>query len=110
MPTEQNKRRAREMFDQIISGNSTDVAKIPAPDWVNIDPALPPMKVLEGAKQLLALFSTALPGSQIELMYLVGEGDTDIFRLKGGKLIENRVVFDALGLLQRLGGAPAPGQ
>jgi hypothetical protein len=31
---------------------------------------------------------------------------TGIFTLKNGKLIENRVIFNAYGLLQQLGVAP----
>ncbi len=138
MSTEQNKAVVKEMFDRITSGNVKDVAKIFAPDWVNLDPALPPLMGLEGAKQLLTLFSTAFPASRVELVCLAGEGDkvavhfsfsgthkgtflnvpptgksfnvtgTGIFRLKDGKLVENRVVFDALGLMQQLGMIPEP--
>jgi predicted ester cyclase len=34
---------------------------------------------------------------------------TGIFRLVDGKMAENWVVFDALGLLQQIGAAPMPG-
>jgi steroid delta-isomerase-like uncharacterized protein len=139
MSAEQNKALVRKMFDMIVTGNTADVAQVIAPDWVNIDPALPPMKGIEGAKQLMTLFSSAFPGSQIKMEALVAEGDkvavhfsfsgthkgaflnipptgksfsvtgTGIFRFKDGKVVENRVVFDAVGLMQQLGVAPAPG-
>jgi steroid delta-isomerase-like uncharacterized protein len=138
MSTEQNKEIVRQLFDRIVSGDTKDVAQIFAPDWVNVDTALPSMKGIEGARQLLTLFSTAFPGCQLEFIQLVGEGDevaahfsfsgthqgaflnipptgksfsvtgTGIFRLRDGKLVENRVVFDALGLMQQLGVIPMP--
>jgi steroid delta-isomerase-like uncharacterized protein len=138
MSAEQNKALVRKMFDMIATGNAADVTQVIAPDWVNIDPALPPMKGIEGAKQLVMLFSSAFPGSQVKMEILVADGDkvaahfsfsgthrgtflniaptgksfsvtgTGIFRLKDGKIVENRVVFDALGLMQQLGVAPAP--
>jgi steroid delta-isomerase-like uncharacterized protein len=138
MSTEQNKELVRRMFDRIVRGDVQDVAQIFAPDWVNIDTALPPMKGIQGAKQLLTLFSTAFPGCRLDFIQLVGEGNeiaahfsfsgthkgaflnvpptgksfnvtgTGIFRLKDGKLVENHVVFDALGLMQQLGVVPPP--
>ncbi len=140
MSTEQNKEIVKEMFDRIVSGDTKDVAKIFAPDWVNLDPGLPPMMGIEGARRLLTVFSTAFPGCRLESVQMVGEGDkvaahfsfsgthrgaflnipptgksfsvagTGIFRLKDGKLAENRVVFDVLGLMQQLGVIPVPGR
>ena len=140
MSTEQNKELVRRMFDRILRGDTQDVAEIFAPDWVNVDTALPPMKGIDGARMLLTLFSSAFPGSRVEFIQMIGEGDkvaahfsfsgthkgaflnvpptgksfsvtgTGIFRVKDGKLVENRVVFDALALMQQLGVAPAPGQ
>ncbi len=33
-----------------------------------------------------------------------------IFRVEGGRIVENRTEFDALGLLQQLGAVPGPAQ
>jgi hypothetical protein len=32
------------------------------------------------------------------------------YRLKNGKLVEQRVSFDSMGFLQQIGAMPAPGQ
>lgn len=138
MSTEQNKELVRRMFEMVATGDTTDVSRIFATDWVNIDPALPPMQGIDGAKQLVTLFHSAYPDARVNLNTLVAEGDkvavtfsfsgthkgtflnipptgksinvtgTGIFKIKDGKLVENRVVFDALTLMQQLGVAKTP--
>ena len=139
MSIEQNKTQVRRMFEMIATGNTAGVAEIIAPNWINVDPALPPMQGIEGAKQLMTLFSNAFPNVQLNLNIVIAEGDkvathfsfggtqkgqflaipptgksvsvsgTGVFRIKDGKIVENRVVFDALGMMQQLGIAPMPG-
>ena len=92
----------------------------------------------EGAKVLLGMFRTAFPDFAISIDETVAEGDkvaasftchgtnsgdfmgipatgkdititgTGIFRFRDGKFVQNRVNFDALGLMQQLGVAPRP--
>jgi predicted ester cyclase len=134
-----NKEIVRRFFDLISEGRTSGVEDIVSPDWVNNDPSLPPMRGLDGARQLITLFSTGFPGARVKIINLIAEGDTvagyftfdgehkgkfldfpptgkkvsaygcGLFRIHDGKLIENRVVFDALGLMQQIGVVPIPG-
>ncbi len=140
MSTEQNKAVVRRMFEIIQSGRVGELAQITDANWVNHDPSLPPMQGIEGAQQLGRLFHNAFPDARIVLDKLAAEGDrvgahftfsgthtgsfldlsptgkkvavqgAGLFRVLDGKLAENWVNFDALGLMQQLGIAPAPGQ
>jgi hypothetical protein len=49
---------------------------------------------------------TGFPDLHFEIEQLIAEGG---YRLAGGKLAEQWVVMDALGLLQQLGAVPGPG-
>jgi steroid delta-isomerase-like uncharacterized protein len=140
MAAEDNKALVRRMMEQLPKGWDEQAAEMFAPDWVNIDPGLPPMRGHEGARQLFTIFSTAFPNDvSITVHRIIAEGDTvaanftfggthegefmgmpptgkrvevtgtGMFRLADGQLVENRVNFDTLGLLQQLGVAPAPG-
>lgn len=92
----------------------------------------------EGAAQLLALFRDAFSDLEMRLDAVIAEDagaagsftfkgthtgefmgipptgkwveatGTGMFRIVGGKIAENRVNFDALGLLQQLGVVPTP--
>jgi predicted ester cyclase len=140
MSTEQNKAVIRQVFEMIQSGRVGELEHITAANWVNHDPSLPPMQGMEGAKQLGSLFHNAFPDARIVLDNLAAEGDrvgahftfsgthtgsfldlpptgkrvavqgAGLFRVVDGKLAENWVNFDALGLMQQLGVVPAPGQ
>jgi predicted ester cyclase len=109
------------------------------PDWINHDPSLPPLQGLEGAVGLLRIWRTAFSNLMAEVEDCVEAGDkaacrfrlsgthtgplmgipasgkpvsvlaTGIFRVVDGKLAENWVNVDALGILQQIGAAPTPG-
>jgi predicted ester cyclase len=109
------------------------------PNWVNHDPSLPPLQGLEGAVGLLRIWRTAFSELKAEVEDAVEAGDkvacrfrisgthsgplfgvpasgkpvsvlaTGIFRVADGKLAENWVNVDALGILQQIGAMPAPG-
>ena len=94
----------------------------------------------EGYKKLVALYTTAFPDVQLKLNDTVSEGDkivmawtatgthkgdlrgiaptnkkisiegVTISRHANGKLVESRVNWDALGMMQQLGVVPAIGQ
>ncbi len=135
MATISNVAVIRKMFDLLESGSSTDLDKIFAANWVNHDPSLPPMQGLEGAKQLIALWSgltdrkvtvedSVTDGDRVAIRFklagkqtaefmgiaptgrLVNVSGTGIFRVVDGKATDNWVNFDALGLLQQLGAVP----
>jgi steroid delta-isomerase-like uncharacterized protein len=136
MSIQENKALVRRFYAAVDAGETSVVEALFSPEWENVDPSLPPMRGLDGARALVTLFTKSFPDftSRIELM--AGEDDrvavralhtgthqgeflgipatgkavtvsaTGIFTLMNGKLIENRVVFDAYGLLQQLGVAP----
>jgi steroid delta-isomerase-like uncharacterized protein len=136
MSIQENKALVRRFYAAVDAGDTSVVEALFSPEWENVDPSLPPMRGLDGARALVTLFTKSFPDftSRIELM--AGEDDrvavralhtgthqgeflgipatgkavtvsaTGIFTLMNGKLIENRVVFDAYGLLQQLGVAP----
>lgn len=136
MSTETNKALINRFYQAVDQGDTDAVEGLFSPQWENIDPAFSPMRGLDGARTLVQMFTTSFPDftSQIELM--AAENDqvavrtfhtgthqgtflgipatgkqvsvyaTGIFTCKDGKLVQNRVVFDAFGLLQQLGVVP----
>jgi steroid delta-isomerase-like uncharacterized protein len=134
--TETNKALVRRFYQAVDQGDTSVVETLFSTEWVNVDPSMPPMSGWEGAHALIHMLKTGFPDftSQIEL--IAAEGNrvavhtshagthrgtflgimatgkhvaikaTGIFTVKDSKLIENRVVFDAFGLLQQLGVAP----
>lgn len=126
----------RKMLDVIEQGIVADIENVFAPNWVNHDPSLPPMQGLEGAKMLVGLWSGGLSKTKVTIEDSVTEGDrvavrfriigtnsgemmgipatgrlinvigTGIFRVVDGKVTDNWVNFDALGLMQQLGVVP----
>jgi steroid delta-isomerase-like uncharacterized protein len=91
-------------------------------------------------QQLIAMYRTAFPDLRLDIEHLVAEGDTivvrftahgthrgellgilptgkpvtvaamELFRLADGKIAEQWVTMDVLGLLQQLGAIPGPAQ
>ena len=140
MSTEENKALVQQLIHLQESGDLNTVDQILAPNWVNHDPSMPPLQGYEGFKQLTMLFRSAFPGFHTEIEDMLAEGDkvaarfrlrgtntgsfqgmpptgkavdvtgTGIFRVVDGKVTDNWVNFDALGLMQQLGVVPAPGQ
>jgi steroid delta-isomerase-like uncharacterized protein len=136
MTTETNKELIRRFYQAVDQGDTSQVEALFSPEWENVDPALPPMRGLDGARTLIGMFTASFPDftSKIELMAAeadqvairathtgthegvflgipptsksVNVSATGIYTIKDGKLIQNRVVFDAFGLLQQLGVAP----
>jgi steroid delta-isomerase-like uncharacterized protein len=128
----------RRMLDVISSGNTADLAQIVASNWTNHDPNLPPLHGLEGAKQLASMWLTAFPDMKFTIEDSLSEGEkvamrfrlvgkntgafmnmpatgksvqvtgTGIFRVLNGRLTDNWVNFDALGMMQQLGLVPVP--
>ena len=139
MTTESNKSVVRNLLTAFEKGDTENVGKYFAANWVNHDPSLPPLEGLEGAKQLISLWS-AFSNRKVTVEDSVAEGDrvamrfaidgthtgafmgiaptgkkihvtaSGIFRVVDGKATDNWVNFDAMGLLQQLGAAPMPKQ
>ena len=137
MNTETNKSVIRNMLLALEKGDTKNIDKYFASNWVNHDPSLPPMQGLEGAKQLVDLWS-AVSNRKVTIEDSVAEGDrvamrftisgthtgsfmgiaptgkmihvtaSGIFRIVDGKATDNWVNFDALGMLQQLGAASMP--
>jgi predicted ester cyclase len=135
MPSIENKTVIQNMLQMFEKGDTDNVEKYFATNWVNHDPSLPPLKGLEGAKQLVALWS-GFSNLKVTIEDSVAEGDrvalrfvitgthtgpfmgiaptgkpikvtgTGIFKIVERKATDNWVNFDALGLLQQLGAAP----
>jgi predicted ester cyclase len=137
MAAEANETLIRNMLFYIEKGATVDVDKYFARHWVNHDPSLPPLQGLDGARQLIGLWS-GLSDRKVTIEDSLSQGDrvavrfrimgvhtgvmmgvpptgkkvdvtaTGIFRVEDGKATDNWVNFDALGLLQQLGAIAMP--
>jgi steroid delta-isomerase-like uncharacterized protein len=139
MSTEENKALFQKLIQLQESGDLNTVDQVIAPNWVDHNPSMPPLQGYEGFKQLTLAFRSAFPDMRLEIEDILAEGDkvaarlhlrgtnsgsfqgmpptgkavdatgTGIFRVVDGKVTDNWVNFDMLGLLQQLGVVPAPG-
>src|SRR5690349_4816881 len=75
MSTEQNKELARRMYAALDQHEIGAIESIFAVDWVNVDPALPPLRGHAGARQLIDMFADAFPDFSTTIESLVAEGD-----------------------------------
>jgi steroid delta-isomerase-like uncharacterized protein len=135
--TTSNTDLVRRFYRAVDTGDTAAVAELFAPDWQNVDPSLPPLRGLEGAHALVGMFTASFPDFSSRIELIAAEDDrvavraihtgthlgpflgvpptgrhvtvsaSGIFTCKDGRLVENRVVFDAFGLLQQLGVVPA---
>ncbi len=135
----ENKVMVRRLFEEGINRGSTAVIQeLIGPSYVNHDFPTP-VPGPEGFKQMLGMFRSGFPDLRVDLHDVLAEGDkaasrgtwhgthqgefmgipatgkriavtyTDIWRFENGKLVENWVQMDLMGLMQQLGVAPAPG-
>lgn len=136
---EENKVMVRRTFEAMNQGDVSVLDELLAPDYVNYGfPGLPPGP--EGFKQATVMFRNAFPDFNVVIEDEVAEGDMvasrgtfsgthqgdfmgipptgkhftasyiDIWRVKDGRLAENWVQMDTMGMMQQLGVMPAPGQ
>jgi steroid delta-isomerase-like uncharacterized protein len=140
MSVEQNKTLIRRWLELWDPGNIDAVADFVTPDYVRHDPNGPEVRGIEMEQQLLAMYRTAFPDLHFDIEHLVAEGDMvvarftahgtqqgellgipptgkqvtvaamELFRLADGKIAEQWVNLDVLGLLQQLGAIPGPEQ
>jgi steroid delta-isomerase-like uncharacterized protein len=137
MTTETNKELVKRFYQAVDQGDTSVVEGLFSPEWENRDPALPPLRGLDGARTLIRMFTAGFPDFTSKIDLMAAEDDrvavrashagtqqgvflgipatgksvhvsaTGIFTIKDGKLVQNRVVFDAFGLLQQLGVVPS---
>lgn len=136
--SEQNKRIARQVFEDIQSeGNTALVDKIVALDYVG---HTPPADIHgpEGARQFTVMLRAAFPDMRVTVEDQIAEGDRvatrwtfrgthegdfqdipatgkqvtmsgiTLFRIANGKLLEGWNKPDLLSLMQQLGAVPVP--
>lgn len=136
MTSETNKEVVKRFYQAVDQGDTSVVESLFSPEWENVDPSLPPMQGLDGARTLIRMFTASFPDFTSKIDLMAAEDDrvavrawhtgahqgvflgipatgkqvkisaTGIFTVKDGKLTQNRVVFDAFGLLQQLGVVP----
>jgi steroid delta-isomerase-like uncharacterized protein len=130
------RREYEQGVNQGDSGARTDVL---ASNYVGHFPGVPPIQGLEAFKQFTSVFFTAFPDLHTTIEDLIAEGDKvavrqtwrgthtgtfqgipptgkqvtftslEVYRVAGGKLAEEWVELDMLGLLQQLGVTPSVG-
>jgi predicted ester cyclase len=87
-----NQRKAG-VFDELI-----------APAYVNHNLPIP-VPGAEGFKRVVELFQNAFPDFHVDVAEVIS--DIDIWRVEDGKLVENWVNLDMMGMMQQLGVIPA---
>lgn len=136
MGAEANQERVRRMFEQGINARDMSAFdEFIADDYVNHDMPTPESGPT-GLKAVMEQFFAAFPDMRIVIEQSLGEGDTvctrgyfdgthdgefmgvpatgkkvtvqymDMWRLSGGKAVENWVRLDMMGLMQQLGVVP----
>ena len=140
MSTEENKAIARRWVELWNSQNVAAVDEFVASNYVRHDPNTPEVRGAVAEKQLIAMVLAAFPDIHFTIEDLVAAGDTvagrytlrgthngewlgippthkaitltvmEIYRIADGKIAEQWVILDALGMLQQLGVISPTGQ
>jgi len=138
--SEENKAVSRRFHEAIGKGSAQAVQEELAPNYVAHFPGIPVPLDAQGFNQLVNVFASGFPESHFDIDDEFAVGDKvvtrwtyhavhsgefqglpptgkqvamtgiTILRLAGGKIVENTVELDQLGLLQQLGVVPTPGQ
>ncbi len=133
--SEQNKATVRRFFEEIDKGNTDVVDELYADTLRFYQPGSDPLDKA-ARKQLLLMFRSVFPDSSHTIEDMIAEGDRVVTRftfhgtqrgelmgipatgkqvavqgmvidrLSGGKIMEEWVSFDMLGMMQQLGVAP----
>jgi steroid delta-isomerase-like uncharacterized protein len=139
MPAHDAKAAIRRWVEAWNTQDLDAAEELLAPEFVRHDANLPDVVGPQAERQLIAANLAAFPDLHFEIEQLIAEGDlvtarylvqgthrgeflgipgtgrpvaiqaVESYRLAGGKLAEQWVVMDALGLLQQLGAVPGPG-
>lgn len=140
MSAEENKALIRRWGELWNAGDAAAIAALVTPDYVRHDPNGPEVRGPAAERQLVELYRAAFPDLRFTIEHLVAEGDLvvahltvrgthrgellgipptgtpitlaamELYRIRDGKVAEQWVALDALGLLQQLGAVPTPGQ
>jgi steroid delta-isomerase-like uncharacterized protein len=134
---DENKALVRRLFEQGMNEKDDGVLDaVLSPDFVNHDmPA--PSPGPEGFRQMLGMFRAAFPDMNVNLEEVLGDGDKvvtrgffsgthkgefmgvpasgasinvkyiDVWRIQDGKITDNWVRLDLLGLMQQVGAVPS---
>jgi steroid delta-isomerase-like uncharacterized protein len=131
-------RQWMEAWNGGLEGLVQAVDKLMAEEYVRHDPNTPEIRGRDAQKQLVTMLLTAFDGMHLTVEDVFAQGDKvagrltwrathngelfgvpptgkkvmvsmlEIYRLSGGKIAEQWVVMDALGLMQQLGAIPMP--
>ena len=129
----------REYQDGVNQKNFVTRDAVLASDYIAHFPGLPALEGIEAFRQFTSVFFTAFPDLQTTIEDLIAENDkvavrqtwrgthtgvflgipatgkqvtftsSEFYRVSGGKLAEEWVELDMLGLLQQLGAIPSMG-
>lgn len=137
MPNTENETVMRNMMECIIKGDTENIGRYVSENWVNHDPALPPLSGVNGAKQLVSMWQgfsdlkytiedSFSQGDRVAMRFSMSGRHTGpvlgipptgktfnmtatgIFRVVDGKATDNWVNIDGLGLLAQLGVVTPP--
>ena len=138
--SEENKALVRRAFDEMLNKkNLASAEQFIAPNYVGHFSGTPgPINGIEGFKQFLGIYNSAIPDSTVTFDSILAEGDRvaarltyrgthsgalmgippsnktiqitsiNILRLVNGKAVEQWAVTDDLGLMQQIGVIPPP--
>jgi steroid delta-isomerase-like uncharacterized protein len=136
--SEENKALVRRWVEAFNEGDHEAVDELLADSYVRHDPNSPEVRGPEEEKQLIAMYRAAFPDLHFTIEDMVAEDDRvatrlgisathkgellgipptenrlsftamEIYRLKEGKIEEQWVNVDTLGMMQQIGAIPVP--
>ena len=138
MSTEENKALVHRWVELWNAGDVDAIGDLVAAAYVRHDPSAPEVRGPEAQRQLVAMYLAAFPDLRFTVEDLIAADDRvttrltarathrgellgipptgnevtiaamETYRIAGGRIAEQWVVMDALGMLQQLGAIPAP--
>ena len=136
--SEENKAVVRRWVEAFNEGDTNAVDELLTDSYVRHDPNSPEVRGPEEEKQLIAMYRSAFPDLRFSIEDMVAEDDRvamrvgisathegellgipptqrrlsftamELYRLAEGKIDEQWVNMDTLGMMQQLGAIPAP--
>ena len=136
--SEENKAVVHRWVDAFNEGDLDAVDELLTDSYVRHDPNSPDVRGPEEEKQFIAMYRSAFPDLHFSVEDIVAEGEKvatrvgisathegellgippsgrrlsftamELYRLEGGKIAEQWVNVDTLGMMQQLGAIPAP--
>jgi steroid delta-isomerase-like uncharacterized protein len=130
----------RFLTEIVSQGDLAKTGELLTPNFTLYHPAMPGPVDVEGFKQAITMFRTAFPDLKVVVEDLIGEGNKvtarftmsathradfmgiaatgkqvsiggiGAYRIENGKIAEDRVAEDLMGLMQQIGAIPTSGQ